>query len=82
MHLCHLLKSRGMRCRNAPVRLAELSTGSIKLEDLGVSASPLTTYVPPADRYAVVPDHSDAAPENSHGIGTVPEMPAAKKARS
>ncbi|KAK9903587.1 hypothetical protein WJX75_009396 [Coccomyxa subellipsoidea] len=67
---------------NSPVRLTELSAGSIRLEDLGATASPLTTYVPPADRYAVVPDHSDAVPENSHGIGTVPEMPATKKARS
>ncbi len=64
------------------MRLEELSAGSIKLENLGASATPLTTYVPPADRYAVVPDHSDALPDSSHGIGTVPEMPATKKPRS
>lgn len=65
------------------MRLEELCAGGIDLEALGVSASPVTTYVLPADRYAVVPDHSSAAVlEGGHGVGTVPEMPAAKKARS
>lgn len=70
-------------CRNSPQLLTDLCAGSIKPDDLGLTASPQTTYVPPADRYAVVPDHAHAVPDSGgHGVGTVPEMPAVKKARS
>ena len=59
-----------------------LSTGSIRAEELGLSASPTGTYVPPADRYAIVPDKPGPAPASNQRFSTVPEMPAAKKPRA
>ena len=71
-----------LRCRPSPKRLDALSTGSIKAEELGLGASPTGTYVPPADRYAIVPDKPGPAPASNQRFSTVPEMPAAKKPRS
>ena len=65
-----------------PKRLDDLSVGSIKAEELGLHASPTGTYVPPADRYAIVPDHPSAAPAGNQRFSTVPDMPAAKKPRA
>ena len=65
--------------RHSPQRLDDLCAGSIKADTLGLTASPAAAYVPPADRYAVVPDHPGAG---TGGVGTVPEMPAAKKPRA
>ena len=61
------------------MRLDDLCAGSIRPGQLGLNASPVSTFVPPADRYAVVPDHPSGA---SGAVGTVPEMPAAKKLRA
>lgn len=66
-------------CRHTPQRLEELCVGSIQAEKLGLNALPAAAYVPPADRYAVVPDHPNAA---CGAVGTVPEMPATKKPRA
>lgn len=46
--------------RNTPLRLDALCAGGIQAEKLGLQASPVSSYVPPADRYAVVPDHLGA----------------------
>ena len=66
-------------CRHVPQRLEALCVGSIHADKLGLNALPAAAYVPPADRYAVVPDHHSAA---CGSVGTVPEMPALKKPRA
>jgi hypothetical protein len=69
-------------CSNLPVRLDDLCAGGIQPDELGLTATPQASYVAPADRYAVVPDQSHTVPDSAHGVGTVPEMPVAKKPRS
>ena len=51
----HGLTCRDMCHRLAPQRLEALSVGTIDLTRLAAMAGPTSSYVAPADRYAVVP---------------------------
>jgi len=66
--------------RLAPQRLEALSVGTIDLTRLAAMAGPTSSYVAPADRYAVVPGGPPSP--GLHSGMAVPEMPEPKRQRA
>lgn len=66
--------------RLSPRRLEALSAGFIDLARLAATAGPTSSYVAPADRYAVVPG-GPPSPAIHSGMA-VPEMPETKRQRA
>lgn len=66
--------------RHAPRRLDALSAQTIDLARLAATAGPTSSYVAPADRYAVVPGGTPS-PGPYSGMA-VPEMPEPKRQRA
>jgi len=68
------------RARLSPRRLDGMSAGSIDLTRLAATACPSSSYVTPADRYAVVPGGPPSP--GAHSGMAVPEMPEPKRLRA
>jgi len=68
------------RARLSPRRLDGLSAGGIDLTRLAATAGPSSSYVTPADRYAVVPGGPPSP--GAHSGMAVPEMPEPKRLRA
>ena len=66
--------------RHAPRRLDALSAQTIDLARLAATAGPASSYVAPADRYAVVPGGPPSP--GPHSGMAVPEMPEPKRQRA
>ena len=69
-----------LEIRHAPRRLDALSAQTIDLARLAATAGPTSSYVAPADRYAVVPGGPPSP--GPHSGMAVPEMPEPKRQRA
>ena len=62
--LCNLSPWRPVMRRWVPRLVKPLSIGTVSLDSLAESSIPQSSYVSPADRYAVVPDQNPADHRN------------------